>query len=101
LYNLEHIVDFRTRISTYSASTIVNIFLNKSRNKNFIIEQHYNGLSDRDALMLTLYNPSHKHLKPELVRIGRYNDDSTVRKFKFNLSYENWEMSLILNVTMT
>jgi hypothetical protein len=41
--------------------------------------------------MLTLYNHSHKHLKPELVRIGRYYDDSSIREFKLNLSYENWE----------
>jgi hypothetical protein len=26
-----------------------------------------------------------------LVRIGRYYDDSSIREFKLNLSYENWE----------
>jgi hypothetical protein len=41
--------------------------------------------------MLTLYNPSHKHLKPESVRIGRYYDDSSIREFKLNLSCENWK----------
>jgi hypothetical protein len=41
--------------------------------------------------MLTLHNPSYKHLKPGLVRIGRYYDDSFIREFKLNLSYENWE----------
>jgi hypothetical protein len=35
--NLDYIVDFPTRINTYSALTIDNIFLNKSRNKNCII----------------------------------------------------------------
>ena len=39
----------------------------------------------------SLHNPSHKHLKPRLVRIGRYYDDSSIREFKFNLSYENLE----------
>jgi hypothetical protein len=63
-YNLDYIVDFFALVPTYSASTIDNIFLDRSRNKNGIIEPHYNGLSDHDALMLTLYNPSHKHLKP-------------------------------------
>jgi endonuclease/exonuclease/phosphatase family metal-dependent hydrolase len=81
-YNLHYTVDFPTHISTYSASTIDNIFLDRSRNKNFITEPHYNGLSDHDALMLTLYNPSCKHLKPESVRIGRYYDDSSIREFK-------------------
>jgi hypothetical protein len=41
--------------------------------------------------MLTLHNPSYKHLKPGLVRIGRYYDDSSIMEFKLNLSYENWE----------
>jgi hypothetical protein len=90
-YNLDYVVDFPTHITTNSASTIDNIFLDRSRNKNFITEPYYNGLSDHDALMLTLHNPSYKHLKPGLVRIGRYYDDSSIREFKLNLSYENWE----------
>jgi hypothetical protein len=43
-YNLDYIVDFPMRINTYSASSIDNIFLNRSRNKNVIIEPYYNGL---------------------------------------------------------
>jgi hypothetical protein len=41
--------------------------------------------------MLTLYNPSRKHLKPESVRTGRYYADSSIRECKLNLSYENLE----------
>jgi hypothetical protein len=89
-YNLDYIVNFPTRVNTNSASTIDNIFLDRSKNKNFNIEPYYNRLSDHDSLMLILHNPSHKHLKPRLVRIGRYYDDSSIREFKLNLSYEKW-----------
>jgi CRISPR/Cas system CSM-associated protein Csm4 (group 5 of RAMP superfamily) len=44
-YNLDYIVNFPTHINTYSASTIDNIFLDRSKNKNFITEPYYNGLS--------------------------------------------------------
>jgi hypothetical protein len=54
MYHLDYIVDFPTSIDTYLAS-IDNIFLDKSRNKNHTIEQYHNGLSNCDALMLTLY----------------------------------------------
>jgi hypothetical protein len=79
-YNLEYIVDFPTSINTYSASSIGNTDLDRSKNKTCIIEPYYNGLSDHDAVMLTHIN---------LVSIGRYYDDSSIREFKLNLSYEN------------
>jgi hypothetical protein len=41
--------------------------------------------------MLTFYNLSYKYLKPELVRIGRYYVESSIRFFKLNLIDENWE----------
>jgi hypothetical protein len=88
---LDYIVDFPTRISANSASSINNIFIDRNRNKDFIIEPYYNGLSDHDALMLKLSNPSHKPPKPAWVRIGRYYNDSSIREYKLNLSYENWE----------
>jgi hypothetical protein len=91
MYNLDYIADFPTCINSYSASSIDNIFLDRSRNKNFIIELYYNGLSDHDVLMLTLCNPSHNFPKSGLVRTGRYYDDPSTREFKLNS---------ILNVTM-
>jgi hypothetical protein len=60
-YNLDYYVDFPTRIGTYSASSIDNIFLDRNRNKNLTIEPYHNGLSNHDALMLTLYNPSYNY----------------------------------------
>jgi hypothetical protein len=81
---LDYIVDFPTCNSADSASLIeVGI--------KTIIGPYYNGLSDHDALMLTLSNPSHKPSKFGWVRIGRYYNDSSIREFKLNLSYENME----------
>ena len=90
MYNLDYIVN-PTRVNTYSASVIDNIFLDKSKNENFIIEPYYNGLSDHDAQMLTLHTPSHIHSKHRLVRNGRKYDNSSISEFKINVSYENWE----------
>ena len=84
-------VNFPTQINAYTETTIDNIFQDRRKNENFIIEPYYNGLSAHDAQMLTLYNPSHKSFKPGLATTGRKYDDSSISEFKMNLSYENWE----------
>ena len=81
-YNLDYIVNFPTRINAYTETTIDNIFLDRSKNENFIIEPYYNRLSDHNAQMLTLCIPSHKSFKPGLARTGRKYDDSSVSEFK-------------------
>jgi len=91
MYNLDYIVNFPTRINDYTETTIDNIFLDRSKNENFIIEPYYNGLSDHDAQMLKLYIPSYTSFKPGLARTGRKYDDSSLSDFKMKLSYENWE----------
>ena len=91
MYNLDYIVNFPTRINDCTEISIDNIFLDRSKNDNFITEPYYNGLSDHDTQMLTLYIPSHKSFKPGLARTSRKNDDSSIGEFKMNLSYENWE----------
>jgi hypothetical protein len=53
LYNLDYIVDFPTRKSIQSASSIDNIFLDKSHIKNYSTGLYINGLSVHDALMLS------------------------------------------------
>ena len=70
-YNLDYIVNFPTRINAYTETTIDNIYPDISKNENFIIEPYYNGLSDHDTQMHTLYIPSHKSFKPGLARTGR------------------------------
>jgi hypothetical protein len=78
LYNLEYIVEFPTRVDAQSAASIDNIFLDKSRNKDYVIEPYYNGLSDHDALILTLRTSLYKAPKSGRVRIGSVYDDSSV-----------------------
>jgi hypothetical protein len=90
LYNLEYVVDFPTSVDAQSATSVDNIFLDKSRNKDYVIEPYYNGLSDHDALILTLRISLYKVPKSRRVRIGRVYDDSSIREFKLNLSLENW-----------
>jgi len=86
-YNLDYIVNFPTRINAYTETTIDYIFLDRSKNENFIIEPYFNGLSDHDAQVLTLCIPSHKYFKPGLARTGRKYNDSSISEFKMNLSY--------------
>ena len=81
-YNLDYIVNFPTRINAYTETTIDYIFLDRSKNENFIIELYYNRLSDHNEQMLTLYVPSHKPFKPGLARTGRKYDDDSISEFK-------------------
>jgi exonuclease III len=90
-YNLEYIVTFPTRVTTRSGSAIDNIFLDRSKYNNFTIRPFYNGLSDHDALMLTLYTHSSKALKSTKTRIGRNYCMESIHNFKLNLSFESWE----------
>ena len=55
-YNLKYIVTFPTRITAQSSSTIDNIFIDSNRYNEYTITPFYNGLSDHDALMLTIHN---------------------------------------------
>jgi hypothetical protein len=45
------------------------------------MKPYYNGLSDHDALMLTLSISVYKLPKSRRVRIGRVYDDSSIREF--------------------
>jgi len=82
---------FFTRINGYSETTIDNIFLDRNKYKNFVIQPYYNGLSDHDAQLLTLYIALQKPFKPKLARTGRKYSDSSISDFKMNLSYKNWD----------
>ena len=41
--------------------------------------------------MITLHTPLHDPSKPQLVKISRKYDNSSIRDFVSNLSYESWE----------
>jgi len=87
-YNLEYIVNFPTRTVESSETIIDNIFLDTSKYSNFVIEPGINGLSDHDALILTLNVNQHVSCKSTKF-VRRYNDFS-IKEFQVNLSYENW-----------
>jgi exonuclease III len=53
-YNLDSIIQFPTRITNNSRTTIDNIFLDTTKFVNFIISALSNGLSDHNAQMLAI-----------------------------------------------
>jgi hypothetical protein len=89
-YNLQSIVDFPTRISAHSSTTIDNIFIDKSKNINFTIEPYPNRLSDHDAQILILHNKT-THNLPVCSYTKRLINISSISEFKLHLSYESWE----------
>jgi hypothetical protein len=91
LYNLDYIVDFPTRKNILSASSIDNIFLDKSHIKNYSIGLYINDLSDHDALLLSFSLSSHNLSNSGKAKIGRIYGNSSIEEFTMNLSYENWE----------
>jgi hypothetical protein len=91
LYNLDYIVNFPTHKRTQSASSIDNIFLDKSQNKDYIIGLYINGLSGHNALMLSFSLSSHNLSNCGKAKIGRIYGNSSIKDFTMNLSYENWE----------
>ena len=89
IYNLDYIVTFPTRINETTQTSIDNIFLDKSKYTSYVIEPYFNGLSDHDALMLTMNVTLQKMDK--ITKSVRIYDDCFVDEFILNLSYENWE----------
>jgi len=89
-YDLYSTVDFPTRISNHSSTTIDNIFMDKFKNANFTIKPLPNGLSDHHAQILTLHDIKIQNLKAYHYTKTLIND-STISEFQLNLSYESWE----------
>ena len=88
--NLHSVVDFSTRITTSSCTTIDNIFINKHISIDFSIQSYPTRLSDHDVQIITLTNikiqkPSTHHLTRRVI------NDTTVSEFQLNLSYESWD----------
>ena len=55
-FNLHSAVNFPTRISNSSSTTIDNIFIDKYKNKDYSIIPISNGLSDHDAQIIHLHD---------------------------------------------
>jgi hypothetical protein len=54
-YNLDSRIQFPTRISNNSRTSIDNIFFDTTKFLNFTISAITNGLSDQDAQILEIY----------------------------------------------
>jgi len=88
-FNLHSAVNFPTKISNSSSTTIDNIFIDKNKNKYYSIIPISNGLSDHDAQIIQLHDvdiPT-QQIKPSNKRVI---NEATIAQFKINLSYESW-----------
>ena len=88
-FNLSSIVNFPTRISSNSVSTIDsfsvdNLYLNK-----FDITPLMNGFSDHDAQILTLQFDQ-QHVKDQCKLYKRNINQFTIADFLLKLSHETW-----------
>jgi hypothetical protein len=88
-FNLHSAVNFPTRISNNSLTTIGNIFINKIKTKNYSIVPILNGLSNHDTQILQLHdvNIPTQQMRPSNKRVI---NEATIAQFKLNLSYESW-----------
>jgi hypothetical protein len=89
-YNLVNVVKFPTRICDQSSTSIVNVFTDISRSKNFTTSPVSNGLSDHEGQVLTLVFPLPQIIEYQFYTYRKINT-LTVTDFLNQLSYENWE----------
>jgi len=88
-FNLSSIVNFPTRISSNSSSTIDNFFINNTYLPNFDVSPLINGLSDHNGLLLTLQF-AWQHTRDQGVYYKRLITRTTIDDFLFKLSHETW-----------
>ena len=88
-YNLSSVVDFPTRISSCSYSTIDNFFIDNSYLNKFNIIPIINGLSDHDAQLLTIQLVQ-QHIKGQNAFYKRNINQYTIDDFLHKLSHETW-----------
>ena len=89
-YNLFSTVDFPTRIQKKSSTAIDNIFIDISKKEEYRIYSVINGLSDRDAQLITIYNIVPYLQENNILTIRKFNENS-LNEFKNKLSLETWE----------
>jgi hypothetical protein len=95
-YGLYSTVTFLTRICHSSSTAIDSIFINKCKNKNYIVYPRINGLSDHDWKIITINNNIHKMVQNQ-IHIRRIISESSTLDFQINLSYELWRDIFIDN----
>jgi hypothetical protein len=90
-FNLHSAVNFPTRISNCSSTTIDNIFLDKNKNKDYSIIPISNGLSNHDAQIIQLHDVDIPTQQIKPCNKSEINE-ATIAQFKINLSYESWHV---------
>jgi hypothetical protein len=89
-FDLTSTVFFPTRMQNDVATAIDNIFIDVSKNINYSIYPHINGLSDHDAQIIKLnnFNIQGQYNTTQIIR--NFNEHS-ITNFKIKLSFESWD----------
>jgi hypothetical protein len=88
-FNLSSIVNFPTRISPNSSSTIDNFFIDNSLISDYDISPSINGLSDHDGQVLKIQF-AQQQLNNQSFSYKRNIKQYTKSDFLLKLSYETW-----------
>jgi hypothetical protein len=88
-FNFFSTINFPTRISNKSCTSIDNIYINIDLYE-FSVYPFINGLSDHDAHVITLKNITISAPK-QIYHIRRDVNNYTINQFMLQLSYEIWE----------
>jgi len=99
-YSLYSVIDFPMRIHNSSNTMIVNIFINKLKNENYLVYSLINGLSNHDAQVLSLSDIIVPDDRNELYSYREISTHS-LNEFQTSLSYEAWENVFSDNDTNT
>jgi hypothetical protein len=89
-YNSAATVHFPTRVQNQSYMAIDNVFIDKYKFTKYTASTIYNGLSDRDAQLLTIKDINLQtidHCSYSIKNINKYS----MEEFKIRLSYESWD----------
>jgi len=89
-FNLRSTVNFPTRISSNSFSTIDNFFINNSYLTNFDVSPLINGLSDHNGQLLTLQLARQYTRDQGMYYYKRLVTRTTIDDFLLKLSLETW-----------
>ena len=88
MHNLKQTISFPTRITTTTATTIDNIFIDK--NSNYSIHPYINRLSNHDAQILHLNDLGQLKRPSKFILIRDFNKYN-IANFQMTLSYEQWK----------
>ena len=89
-YCLYSAIQFPTRITNSSASTIDSIFINKVKFNDFIVYPLINGMSDHNAQIIALHDIIIQNESNYFYFTRKFNKSLTL-DFNIKLTYESWD----------